>query len=423
MGNRDPDAQPIDQQDALLLKAAKALLSLASTSPRRRAGAAKRARDLLAPLLFATDDCSVALREARRAEIIDLLAQAAGRCDPGLASLMAGTPAPRATSRSARVLQAFYFTNLGSKAPSLGDTAASALCRLKRSLRRERTFGADDFLIEFLKRYSSYTPILPAARTESVGGGYFLALGGTGCVVDPGHNFLDNFFRQRRSVADIDCVFVTHCHDDHWADLPALLSLLNHRWRGNPAAKLSLFVDPQTFEMFRPIITHSNYITEDAVLGPASTEWTKLNDRAQFRALPTKHEVLGENGRGVGLAFKLKDRPVSQLVITGDTGWDDLVKNAYKELRGKPTTLVAHLSSLAHEEVLGAFYPRGDHFYAKHLGVHGVCKAIEAVQPKEVVLSEVGEELGEVVGELAHTIERVYDVRCSVCHIGLKRFL
>ena len=64
-----------------------------------------------------------------------------------------------------------------------------------------------------------------------MGGGYFLALGDYGCVIDPGHHFLENFYKPPRTLADIDCVIVTHFHDDHYSNLPALLSLLYQRWK------------------------------------------------------------------------------------------------------------------------------------------------------------------------------------------------
>jgi len=46
-----------------------------------------------------------------------------------------------------------------------------------------------------LRKWNSYTPILPPSKTEFLnkGGGYFLRVGETGIVIDPGYNFIESY--------------------------------------------------------------------------------------------------------------------------------------------------------------------------------------------------------------------------------------
>lgn len=414
------------------------LLELSSASPKRdfvlgkalvkcveanwgdKVGAAVRARDYLAPLLFCNDPEWP--REERREEVLELLVRVAQHVDPDLAKAIAGEPALEGRWNSEDVLKAFYFGGART-GQSWGERAFAEKAALKSRLAPTRAFIEDDFFIEFLKNYSSFTPLLASAKPESLGGGYFASFGGYCCVIDPGHHFLDNFFAQGLFVGDVDCIFVTHFHDDHFSDLPALLSLLHQRYQSDASTQVSLFADSQTLHMFRPIIKASPYITQCKIISPNSAGWNSLNDHVSFRGLPTEHRVLGRGRSGVGLAFRIRRARVSYLVITGDTGWEDRLGSVYRQFRDESTTLVAHLSTVTCEDVKAVFDSRGQHFYRNHLGVHGVCKAIEAVQPRTVVLSEVGEELKDVIQMLADIISRVYNVRCTVCRIGHQEFL
>lgn len=84
-----------------------------------------------------------------------------------------------------------------------------------------------------LRRWNSFTPEL----SFSVGGGYFIFLSDnkgkvlTGIAVDPGFDFIRNFFRQGFTLTDIDLVLLTHGHPDHIRDFPAIIELLHERGR------------------------------------------------------------------------------------------------------------------------------------------------------------------------------------------------
>ena len=144
------------------------------------------------------------------------------------------------------------------------------------------------------------------------------------------------------------------------------------------------------------------------VLKPRSSEPILLTDNISLRTLPTCHLVFGQH-TGVGLDFEIPARR-RHLVITGDTAWNQIVRKAYLRFRGCDVVLVAHVSSARPEEVVNTLTEPREKFYDKHLCVHGLCKIIETVRPQQLVLSEIGEELAGVVGELATLTERVYGV-------------
>ena len=50
-----------------------------------------------------------------------------------------------------------------------------------------------------------------------------------GIVIDPGSNFVENFYRLGFSLEEIDLIIITHDHIDHLSDLDPLLSLIDYR--------------------------------------------------------------------------------------------------------------------------------------------------------------------------------------------------
>ena len=77
--------------------------------------------------------------------------------------------------------------------------------------------------LDILKRWNSYTPLI---TDNSLGGGYFLKMNGIGIVIDPGFNFIYNYKKCKHTFDEINIVMGTHSHDDHTADLEAIISLL-----------------------------------------------------------------------------------------------------------------------------------------------------------------------------------------------------
>lgn len=358
-----------------------------------------------------------------RGRMVELLRLAAHIGDPELESLLDGRPA-EPTANKESVLKAFYFRcPQGSDSLTLWERVSDAHRNI--DIRRDRTITAQGYTIEFAKTFSSATPLMDLSPDRAAGGGYFLNLGGFGCVIDPGYGFLNNFYALKHTLYDIDCIIVTHFHDDHYADLPALLSLLYLRKPAAGGAAVRLFLDCETYRRFRPIIDFStrsrrgakttraaSYIQDATVLRRRGQKPIRLAEAIELRAFPTKHDVFGKN-TGVGLEFTLHDRH-KHVVITGDTGWTPAFSPLPNRVPGYDVVLVAHVSSARRQEASETLAGGQEWFYSKHLCVHGVCKVIEAVHPQTVILSEIGQELEGVVNELAALLATVYGVRVQV---------
>jgi len=347
--------------------------------------------------------------ESQRHALLEMLHQVSSQTDPVLAALMSDKRIPiQPEKRAQHILKWFYFGDALTTS-TRAEVVLAAENRLRDGLRHGRANNVLGYWIDFLKTYSSYTPCFDGRSPESLGGGYFLKLGHYGCVIDPGHHFLDNFFKTTRTLDDVDGIIVTHFHDDHFADLATLLSLLRQSCKGTPR-RVDLFLDTQTNEAFRPIIRKSRHL-KPKLLKPSANE-IKLTPAVSMKVLPTQHDVFGLQ-TGVGLAFHIKERR-TRLIITGDTGWTPLLAEAYKHLHSHKKVIVAHVSSAKTVEAIRTLTTKHASFYANHLCIHGLCKVIEATNPNIVILSEIGEELDDSIEALAKMISRVYKVECRV---------
>src|ERR1017187_9467544 len=278
---------------------------------------------------------------------------------------------------------------------------------------------------EFLKHYSSYTP-LTELSDRSLGGGYFLVVGGFGCVIDPGYNIIGNFSK-RHSVADIDAIVVTHCHDDHNADLPGLLSLF---YRQRPAGKkVQLLLDSHTYEAQKHIILSSDYIVKPCAPIAASFDgWSddsravRLGEDIAVQPIPARHRLTkGDGGNSAGgLHFVVGSaRRDCHLVISGDTAWDRAsMRDIYRGFAAYRPILVAHVSTACEKEALGVVGLSEAGYHDNHLGIRGTVEMIEACNPSKVVLSEIGEELGGVIDEVASLIEAEFKIPTLVGMMG-----
>ncbi|MBI5832019.1 MAG: MBL fold metallo-hydrolase [Armatimonadetes bacterium] len=306
-----------------------------------------------------------------------------------------------------------FYVDDGHGRGTAGDAVALAEARLK-SMTCRSAVTPEGCYLKFLKDYSSYSPLLPMASNRHHGGGYFASLLGYGLVIDPGHGFLNNFYAANHTIADVDGIVVTHFHDDHFADLPALLSLLRARERQRPASepqrKAGLLFDPETSAAFATTIDDGPFC-----LMPMTDagQFLLKDDAGYIRAAVTKLPMRHGRREGFGLCIAIDERNAS-LIITSDTRWCPEVKAAYEALHltdgaARPgPVLVAHISTAQRSELLtivGEMSPMD----TNHLGMVGVRNAALATGASLVILSEVGEELKAHVTDVARLLTSTHD--------------
>jgi ribonuclease BN (tRNA processing enzyme) len=361
-----------------------------------------------------------ARRIADRDRIIEGLRTLSIGYDEDLRLVLEGRVPQASTNRAALLLKLIYYFG-EADAPPVGQIVLAE----SRTLARQQNIAGLEpaqFCIEFPKMYSSSTPASFARDKMSIGGGYFLALGGYGCVIDPGYDFLDTFFNMGHSLNHVNGIIVTHFHDDHYASFPALLSLLFKKYKnsltgfgnggtGGSAAKVDVFLDRVTHQRFASLVEPENspYLAEPTVLNAGKPEQFALGPNATLMPLPTCHALFsgGETDTGFGIAVSVPKRD-TQLIITGDTGWTSEIENTYRRLpTARHQVLVAHVSTCDLNEVphLGR---SSAGFCGNHLGVHGLGKAIEATRATAVLLSEVGEEFRPVRNRFIEHVRTAY---------------
>jgi phosphoribosyl 1,2-cyclic phosphodiesterase len=314
-------------------------------------------------------------------------------------------------------LASFYLNSLLNLGSQCGLRAFARKLGLAAESAQQRQSTGRSTYLRFLKRYSSFTPMMAPRHKDRIGGGYFFNFDSYGVVVDPGHRFLDTFFGENLKLDDINGIVVTHFHDDHYADFPALISLLFQHFKGSNRRHVDLFLDATTSERFAPLIEGWN----TTVMRSETGTILPINDTLSLEPLPTQHDIMEHGNTGVGLAFRLEGPAgASTVLVTGDTGWNESLGDCYKSVRRKSASLVlvAHVSSVYEGEVpailSGGVTVRP---YEKHLCLYGLAKAIEASSPETVVLSEIGEELDPWLATLSLLVERTYGVPCLIGQI------
>ena len=309
---------------------------------------------------------------------------------------------------------------------NLFSTVTDQEDRLVKFMDSSKTFSESECFFQVLRRWNSFTPVIPGESRSNLGGGYFLAYEGYGIVIDPGYNFVENFIKNNFSLGDIDAVILTHAHDDHTADFEAILSLFS---KSKVNKKIGLFMNLGASVKFSNLISKNEPIIERIeILNEDQTY--QITSSLEMKATKTVHRDILTETSGRGLLFGLKiGSKTFNLGITGDTtfyldardekGLDSSFKDA--------DVLVSHLGSI-HE----AEFELVDNFVAhkydgEHLGIRGVVNLIFKCRPKLAIISEFGEELRELrtiiasrVDEILENYDSTSNVRVIPGDIGLK---
>ena len=274
-----------------------------------------------------------------------------------------------------------------------------------------------------LRRWNSYTPTLHTTTEENLGGGYFLYWRGKGIVIDPGFDFIDNFFNNGFLIYDIDAVIITHAHVDHCSDFEAILTLLYeyNEKKGNKK-RIDVFMNMGAMKKFYGWISLED---SEVIRRIHSLEEGISHDLEEFnlrlRVTKALHDEMLSKTYSVGLIFELygedgytKDNPF-KIGYTSDTRHDEDVENQYKGV----DIIIPHLGSIDESDFKFEEKRRG----MNHLMLKGTISTINKSKAKLAIVSEFGEELGEhrmtIIGALDKVFQRYGMVRCLTGDIGL----
>jgi len=380
----------------------------------------KKAYNLLLQLYF-NPEFNFSIKKTFRKEVIDLIEKVSKDFDIETYDAINSKENNQSNS-NIDIIRKIYFGGAKYRL-SMSEIVTENKCRITEKLITDKTILKGDYFIQFCKNYSSFTPLLKSSDKISIGGGYFLNLDGYGLVIDPGHNFLDNFYLARRSFDDINGIVVTHFHDDHYADLPSLLALIFQCSKDNNLnkKKYDLFFDGETYDKFKDFFNNEkvrNY-GQKVRLSSQQEMIVEIKNRIYLKPLKTNHATFVKNS-GVGILININEKS-TQVFITGDTGWNKRIENDYKKqiIEGWERILVAHISTLYNQEAI-SFIKGNAVFYKNHLCIHGLLNSIECINPNVIILSEIGEELAPIIHNLAKIIEDKYGIPC---HVGMNEFV
>jgi len=268
---------------------------------------------------------------------------------------------------------------------------------LKKQLQGPDAPEHDDKFVLF-KRWNSVDCRYPQ-ESGAMGGGYFLFWKGSGIAIDPGYDYVRQFFDSGRfTLGQINAIVVTHAHDDHSHDVETIYSLFSKYQRassnlvklpvfyGSEAAVMKYARLLETIGTERVVLeSHTNttpLLDSKQALSTQDRSWKQLQPEMRMKWLGTIHTEIPwmTNNTGVALKFELGSRSRSfKLGITGDTRFWTGKGKYYQELkeflRGCKL-LVVHVGAPS----------RSMH----HMELIPAAKLITEVKPNLAVLSEFG---------------------------------
>lgn len=201
-----------------------------------------------------------------------------------------------------------------------------------------------------LKKWNSYTPALEASE----GGGYFLYHNKTsknnknenidlGIVIDPGYDYLKNFFEQGFSISDINAIIISHDHPDHIDDFSKIVNLL-FELKKNRSNKLKtqfnpvlLGLSPGAYKRVKSLIETVKDVFEDTRILRLEDDILQVqasnNENLNVFIKPTKSFHKDSVGDSVGFLLRIKDGEKKDAIIglPCDTKWSNNIAEQYKE--------------------------------------------------------------------------------------------
>jgi ribonuclease BN (tRNA processing enzyme) len=167
--------------------------------------------------------------------------------------------------------------------------------------------------------------------------GYLVSDGSTHVYLDCGPGTLANL-QQHVPLGAIDAVVVTHCHPDHWLELPVLHNALRY---GERRSGVPAYVTAETRRMFEAVLV------KGGPPGPSTFEWHLIGDESVFHV------------GGLRFTCSRTDHPVETLAVRVDAGDRALVYSGDTGPRWSPSTLGEGIDLAVIEATVSAGFEGG----------------------------------------------------------------
>jgi ribonuclease BN (tRNA processing enzyme)/tetratricopeptide (TPR) repeat protein len=146
--------------------------------------------------------------------------------------------------------------------------------------------------LTILKRWSSFTPLIPKDNS-SRGGGHFLIWNHKGIVIDPGPSFLENFSSKKFHLSDIDCIICSHGHIDHTLDLERIITLLyEQKDCFDKVQRITLILSPGVASKYVSLISSASDVIERCIVLYEETEQVFDELGISIKSIHANHKEL-----------------------------------------------------------------------------------------------------------------------------------
>lgn len=262
-----------------------------------------------------------------------------------------------------------------------------------------------------LRRWNSFTPALALSE----GGGYFLFAADSagkiifGVVIDPGYDFLRNFFAEGFSIDDIDAILVSHDHPDHLDDFAPIVNVkfeaMKNRGGGNAHVserKITAVLSEGSYKKLRYSIEGASDVFIDTRVikrgHPTTLSAREGGCSLEVHATPAFHADLSTDCDSIG--FRITASHANRHVNIGftcDTTWDESLAKTYKDCdilcyhAGSITDEADHLFDYFGQGKVDRILFERQHLYLPGTVMFSLHEELPGNQLK--IISEFGEEL------------------------------